>query len=177
MVSLVGIEDIKNMSTQDAIEKGLLLKVPESVDEAYDELAISSLLRKDSIKKQKVSVAFTPLHGSGDIPVRRILGKLGLEVYTVESQQEANGDFPTVTMPNPEDPEAMRLVLELAKKVKADIVLGTDPDADRLGIAIPTDRSNTEYTLLSGNQIAVLLTDYLIERYKDLSPTTKNHSW
>jgi len=173
MVSRVGIEDIKNISTQEAIEKGLLLKVPDSVDEAYDELAISSLLRKDSIKKQKVSVAFTPLHGSGDIPVRRILGKLGLEVYTVESQQEANGDFPTVTMPNPEDPEAMRLVLELAKKVKADIVLGTDPDADRLGIAIPTDRSNTEYTLLSGNQIAVLLTDYLIERYKDLSPTSK----
>lgn len=173
MVRNIDVENIKNISVDEAREKLLLRRVPDSVDEAYDELAISSLLRKESIKKQKVSVAYTPLHGSGDIPVRRILGKLGLEVHTVESQQEANGDFPTVSMPNPEDPEAMRLVIELAKQVKADIVMGTDPDADRLGIAIPKDHNKTEYTLLSGNQIAVLLTDYLIERYKDLAPTSK----
>lgn len=173
LVSKVDVENIKNISVEEAHEKNLLREVPPSVDEAYDELVINSLSRKESIKKQKVSVAYTPLHGSGDKPVRRILGKLGLEVHTVESQQEANGDFPTVSMPNPEDPEAMRLVIDLAKKVKADIVMGTDPDADRLGIAIPKNSNKTEYSLLSGNQIAVLLTDYLIERYKTLSPTTK----
>lgn len=173
MVKEVDISDIKNMSSSEAREKNLLRSVPNRVDDAYDELAISSLLRKDIIASEMVSVAYTPLHGSGDIPVRRILGKLGLTVHTVEAQQEANGDFPTVSMPNPEDPEAMRLVIELAKKVGADIVLGTDPDADRLGIAIPSNKQKTEYTLLSGNQIAVLLTDYLIERNNELSPTKK----
>ena len=173
MVSQVEVSQIKNISRDEAKKKNLLREVPEIVDSSYDELAISSLLRKDIIGEEKVSVAYTPLHGSGDIPVRRILAKLGLETHVVASQSEADGDFPTVSMPNPEDPEAMRLVIQLAKEVKADIVLGTDPDADRLGIAIPNDKEKVEYTLLSGNQIAVLLSDYLIQRNKELNHTHK----
>ncbi len=173
MVSQVEVSQIKNISRDEAKNKNLLREVPEIVDSSYDELAISSLLRKDIIGEEKVSVAYTPLHGSGDIPVRRILAKLGLETHVVASQSEADGDFPTVSMPNPEDPEAMRLVIQLAKEVKADIVLGTDPDADRLGIAIPNDKEKVEYTLLSGNQIAVLLSDYLIQRNKELNDAHK----
>jgi len=88
--------------------------------------------------------------------------KLGITTHVVAEQQEPDGNFPTVPLPNPEHPGAMQLAMNLAREVKADIVLGTDPDADRLGIAIPTDGEKREYMLLTGNQIAVLLVDYLI---------------
>ncbi len=172
-VNSLDISRIKEMSEEDARSSGLLVDVPSEVDDAYDEMVLSSILRKDVIAQQKVSVAYTPLHGAGNKPVRRMLERLSLECHVVEEQVEPNGDFPTVSMPNPEDPEAMRLVLKKAREVKADIVLGTDPDSDRLGIAIPSTPDKSEYTLLSGNQIAVLLTDYLIERYKDLGYTPK----
>ena len=102
-----------------------------------------------------------PLHG-GEYPVRTMLAKLKVACDVVEQQELPDGDFPTVSMPNTEDPQAMRLAIELGIGTKADIVLGTDPDADRLGIAIPSDSSKESYTLLTGNQIAVLLCDYLI---------------
>jgi len=172
-VNGLDINRIKEISEQEARNKGLLLQVPAEVDEAYDAMVLSSILRKDVIRQQKVSVAYTPLHGAGNIPVRRMLERLSLQCHVVDEQVQPDGDFPTVSMPNPEDPEAMRLVLRKAKEVGADIVLGTDPDSDRLGIAIPSSPDKSEYTLLSGNQIAVLLTDYLIERYKDLAYTDK----
>ena len=110
-----------------------------------------------------MKVVYTPLHGSGNIPVQHLLNKVGITCIVVPEQQEPDGNFPTVPLPNPEHPKAMEMAIALAKKEKADIVLGTDPDADRLGIAIPLDPEKTEYQLLTGNQIATLLVDYLIE--------------
>ncbi len=172
-VNALDVSRIREISEEEARSRGLLLPVPAEVDQAYDDMVLSGILRKDVIREQKVSVAYTPLHGAGNIPVRRMLERLSLQCHVVEEQVEPNGDFPTVSMPNPEDPEAMRLVLRKAKEVGADIVLGTDPDSDRLGIAIPSSPDKSEYTLLSGNQIAVLLTDYLLARYKDLAFTDK----
>ncbi|MGD1832642.1 MAG: phospho-sugar mutase [Sphaerochaetaceae bacterium] len=172
-VDSVSPSSIAVMSRDRAVADGLLLSVPARVDESYDEIVLASLARKESIGESGISVTYTPLHGSGNIPVRRILEKLKVTCHTVESQIEPDGNFPTVSMPNPEDPDAMRLAIEKAKEVKADIVLGTDPDADRLGIAIPSSADKSEYMLLTGNQIAVLLVDYLLTRNAELSLESK----
>jgi len=166
-VAKVRGDAILSMTRDAAITKGLLSPVPNAVDEAYYTMVEKSLRRPDIFKDSPISVAYTPLHGAGNIPVRTMMARLGLQCAVVLQQEEPNGDFPTVSMPNPEDPQAMRLAIELAKEKKADIVLGTDPDGDRLGIAIPVDASKESYRLLSGNQIAVLLCDYLIEAWKE----------
>lgn len=155
-------KDIRLISEENARAKGLLVPVPEKVDEAYYHAALRTLRRPALVQDSSVTVVYTPLHGSGNVPVQNLLHKLGITVHVVKEQQEPDGNFPTVPLPNPEHPEAMKLALNLAREVGADIVLGTDPDADRLGIAIPTDAQKKEYTLLTGNQIAVLLVDYLI---------------
>ncbi|HZJ88758.1 MAG TPA: phospho-sugar mutase, partial [Sphaerochaeta sp.] len=156
-------EDIKRISEEQARAKGLLVPVPEQVDAAYYERALRTLRRPALLTSTPISVVYTPLHGSGNIPIQHLGETLGLAVHVVKEQESPDGDFPTVPMPNPEDPEAMALALAKAKEVGADIVLGTDPDADRLGIAIPTSSTKEEYLLLTGNQIAALLTDYLID--------------
>ena len=157
---------IKNISYTEALEKGLLKPVVEEVDEAYYKLVLDSLKQKELFADTAIKVAYTPLHGSGNVPVRTLLERLEVECEVVEQQELPDGNFPTVSMPNPEDHQAMRLAIELAKKIKADLVLGTDPDADRLGIAIPSDETKKNYTLLNGNQIAVLLCDYLLNSTK-----------
>ena len=158
---------IRSMSQSEAKSQGLLYPVQQEIDEAYYAMVGASLHRPELLAASKVTVAYTPLHGAGNIPVRTMLAKLGVHCEVVEQQEQPDGDFPTVSMPNPEDPQAMRLAIELGIKAKADIVLGTDPDADRLGIAIPSDPQKLTYTLLSGNQIAVLLCDYLITTWKE----------
>ena len=158
----VKAKDIKIISEESARSKGLLVPVPDKVDEAYYHTALMTIRRPALVQDSAVTVVYTPLHGSGNVPVQTLMHKLGITVHVVKEQQEPDGNFPTVPLPNPEHPEAMRLAINLAREVKADIVLGTDPDADRLGIAIPTDERKKEYTLLTGNQIAVLLVDYLI---------------
>ena len=159
---------IKDMSEGEARASGRLSSVPEDVDKAYYSMVLSSLRRPELIKTQKITVAYTPLHGSGNVPVRHMLSELGINCEVVKEQELPDGKFPTVKLPNPESAEAMRSVIELAKKTGADIVLGTDPDADRLGIAIPTDPSKKDYLLLTGNQIATLFADYLIQTSKEL---------
>jgi len=155
-------EDIKSISEEEARKDGLLMDVPANVDKAYYEMALRSLRRPSLVQNSPITVAYTPLHGSGNVPVRHLLGTLGIRCEVVKDQELPDGSFPTVKLPNPESKEAMTKVIELAKEVKADIVLGTDPDADRLGIAIPTNSDKTEYQLLTGNQIATLLVDYLL---------------
>ncbi|MBQ0072436.1 MAG: phospho-sugar mutase [Spirochaetales bacterium] len=167
-VKAVKDENVKDIAEADARKSGILQSVPASVDEAYYNMVISSLRRPELVKGSPVQVAYTPLHGSGLVPLTTMLGKLGMKVAVVEEQKEPNGDFPTVKLPNPESAEAMTKVIALAKSVKADIVLGTDPDADRLGIAIPKTPAKDDYLLLTGNQIATLLADYLIETSKEL---------
>ena len=158
----VKASEIKDIEEEEARKAGLLLSVPESVDKAYYEMALRSLRRPALVQNSPITVAYTPLHGSGNIPVRHMLSTLGIRCEVVKEQELPDGRFPTVKLPNPESKEAMTKVIELAKEIKADIVLGTDPDADRLGIAIPTTPDKTEYQLLSGNQIATLLVDYLL---------------
>ena len=126
----------------------------------YNEV-IASLRNTDIIKKSRTLVAYTPLHGTG-LDRSPSFDVLGIEYVTVKEQERPDGSFPTVKLPNPEDHDAMALVLRLAKKKGADIVLGTDPDADRLGIAIPLSDEKKQYRLLTGNQIATLLADYLM---------------
>lgn len=157
---------IRSMSSNEAKSAKLLLPVPSSVDEDYYQMVMRSLSHPKSLASSSVKVAYTPLHGAGNIPVRTILAKLGVHCEVVEQQELPDGDFPTVSMPNPEDPQAMRLAIELGIQTKADIVLGTDPDADRLGIAIPSNPQKETYHLLSGNQIAALLCDYLLTKWK-----------
>lgn len=154
--------DIKDIDENEAREKGILSSVPSSVDEAYYSMVLSSLRHPEIVKASPITVAYTPLHGSGNIPVREMLKRLGIRTAVVSEQELPDGSFPTVKLPNPESAEAMAKVIELAKEVKADIVLGTDPDADRLGIAIPKTPEKDDYLLLTGNQIATLLADYLI---------------
>ncbi len=163
----VVLSDIKEISEKEARESGYLNSVSPEVDEAYYNMVISSIRRKDLVKNSKITVAYTPLHGSGNIPVRSMLDRLGINTVVVKEQELPDGNFPTVKLPNPESPQAMEKVIELAIKEKADIVLGTDPDADRLGIAIPKNKEKSEYQLLSGNQIATLLCDYLLETSKE----------
>ena len=155
-------DQIATISEEDAKAKGLLNSVPEEVDNAYYEMVLASLRRPSLVQNSPITVAYTPLPGSGNVPVRHMLKKLGIRCEVVAEQELPDGNFPTVKLPNPESAEAMSKVIELAKKVKADIVLGTDPDADRLGIAIPTSAEKNDYILLTGNQIATLLVDYLL---------------
>lgn len=159
----VVFSDIKEIDEIEARKSGFLLSVEESVDNSYYDMVISSIRRKELVKNSSITVAYTPLHGSGNIPVRHMLNKLGINTVVVKEQELPDGNFPTVKLPNPESAQAMEKVIELAIKEKADIVLGTDPDADRLGIAIPKNKEKSEYQLLSGNQIATLLCDYLLE--------------
>ncbi len=158
----VKAKDIKVISEESARSKGLLVPVPDKVDEAYYHSALLTLRRPSLVQDSPITVVYTPLHGSGNVPVQHLMHKLGITTHVVAEQQEPDGNFPTVPLPNPEHPGAMQLAMNLAREVKADIVLGTDPDADRLGIAIPTDGEKRDYMLLTGNQIAVLLVDYLI---------------
>lgn len=155
-------DQIKSMSEVEAREKGILSSVPSEVDEAYYQMVKDSLRRPEYVNGAKIKVAYTPLHGTGYVPVTKMLSDFGIETHVVSSQKDPDGAFPTVKLPNPESAEAMSSVIELAKKIKADIVLGTDPDADRLGIAIPKNEDKSEYQLLTGNQIATLLADYLL---------------
>ncbi len=162
----VKASDIKDIDRESAIRNGYLNSVPSSVDEAYYNMVLNSV-RRPEVQDAPITVAYTPLHGSGNVPVRHMLSKLGIKTVVVKEQELPDGNFPTVKLPNPESAQAMESVIELAKKEKADIVLGTDPDADRLGIAIPKSPLKDEYLLLSGNQIATLLVDYLLETQKE----------
>ena len=173
LANAVTADRIKDIDEDSARESGYLCHVPESVDEAYYEMVISSLRRPELVKGSPITVAYTPLHGSGNVPVRHMLKKLGIRCCVVAEQEEPNGALPTVKLPNPESHEAMSKVIELAKEVKADIVLGTDPDADRMGLAIPTNADKTDYLLLTGNQIATLLADYLITTHNEMGPSSR----
>ncbi len=159
---------IKDMEEDEARASGLLSSVPDEVDNAYYSMVLGSLRRPDLIRTEKITVAYTPLHGSGNVPVRHMLSELGIKCEVVKEQEMPDGRFPTVKLPNPESAEAMSSVIELAKNTGADIVLGTDPDADRLGIAIPKDPSKKDYLLLTGNQIATLFADYLLHTAKEM---------
>lgn len=168
---VLSIEDfslIKTLNKNGAIEAGLLNYVGEEIDDAFINALKSSCLNPEIIKKEakNVKIVYTPLHGAGNLPVQRILKELGFEnVYVVPEQEKSDGDFPTVSYPNPEDPKAFELALKLAKEVDADVVLATDPDADRLGVF--SKMSNGEYVSYTGNMSALLICEYELSQKKE----------
>jgi phosphoglucomutase len=162
-----GVTDVHSMSKEDAERKGLLVHIGKEVDDAYIEMIKAQALRPALLKDQgsRVKVVFTPLHGAGGMPVERALRELGVNVTFVEQQRQPDGNFPTVKSPNPEEASAMEMALALAKETKADLVLGTDPDSDRIGIAVPEGQG---YRLITGNQLGALLADYVFSTLKEL---------
>ena len=168
---VLAIEDfslIKTINKNEAIESGLLNYVGEEIDDAFINALKSSCLNPEIIKKEakNVKIVYTPLHGAGNLPVQRILKELGFEnVYVVPEQEKPDGDFPTVSYPNPEDSKAFELALKLAKEVDADVVLATDPDADRLGVF--SKMNNGEYVSYTGNMSALLICEYELSQKKE----------
>lgn len=155
---------IKTMPEQEASEKGLFHIIDSSVDDAYMEELKKQSIHPDMIGKvsKDIKIVYTPLHGTGNIPVRRVLKELGFEqVYIVEEQEKPDGAFPTVAYPNPEDSKAWELALKLAKEVDADIVLATDLDADRLGV-YAKDTKTGEYVSFTGNMSGALIAEYIL---------------
>jgi phosphoglucomutase len=158
--------DIKRISIEEAKTQGLLRYVDKDLDDAFIEMVKRQTIRTDMLMKNGSSIKtiFTPLHGTGAMMMERAMSELGVEIITVPEQREPDGNFPTVDFPNPEEASAMKLALDLAKKENADLVIGTDPDADRAGIAV---KDGDDFTLLTGNQHGVLLVDYLLSAKKD----------
>ena len=160
---------IKEISEEEAKNKGLLNFVGKEMDDKYIEKLKSLVLNPDIVKEQgkKLKVVYTPLHGTGNMVAERLLKEIGIEnLYVVPEQKEPDGNFPTVDYPNPEDLKAFTLALELAKKVDADVVLATDPDADRLGI-FTKDEKTGEYKTYTGNMSALLIAEYRISQMKE----------
>ena len=160
----------KTMSKEEAVAAGLYEVIGEKIDDAFIAGLKSRVLHPETIKQESANlkIVYTPLHGTGNIPVRRVLKELGFEhVYVVPEQELPDGDFPTVSYPNPEADEAFTLGLKLAKEVDADLVLATDPDADRLGVRVK-DAKTGEYHTLTGNMSGCLLADYEIGQTKAL---------
>ncbi len=152
--------DIKRISRDEAIQEGLLVMIDRELDDAYVEAVKGISIRPELLRNNTadLKIVYTPLHGAGGYLIERVLGELGLEVTPVKEQREPDGEFPTVMFPNPEEPAALDMAVKLGKQVNAQLVFGTDPDADRIGIAIP---ANGEYHLITGNQLGVLLVDYV----------------
>ncbi len=159
---------IKTMKKDEAIEKGLYNTIGTEIDDKYISELKKLVVNQEAITKMQkdIKIVYTPLHGTGNMLVQRILKELGFEnVYIVKEQEKPDGHFPTVSYPNPEDPKAFVLALELAKKVDADIILANDPDADRLGIYVK-DTVTNEYIQFNGNMTGNLIAEYILSQKK-----------
>ncbi len=171
MAEVKAVTDYSTMLTMDkakAKQDGLYITIGEEIDRAYMDEIKKLVLHQDAIDavKDELKIVYTPLHGTGNIPVRTILKELGFSnVFVVKEQELPDGDFPTVGYPNPEAPPAYELALALAKKEGADLVLATDPDADRLGVYVK-DSQTGEYHMLTGNMSGCLIGDYIIGQTK-----------
>ena len=159
---------MKTMSLEAAKEAGLYVTIGADIDDSYMEELKKQVIHWDSIKEvgKDIKIVYSPLHGTGNIPARRVLAEIGFEnVYVVKEQELPDGEFPTVSYPNPESEEAFALGLKLAKEVDADLILATDPDADRLGVYVK-DAKSGEYKVLTGNMSGCLLAEYEISQRK-----------
>ena len=162
-------KEIKTMNKEDAIKDGLFNIVGKEMDDKYIETLKSKILNPEIVREQgkDLKIVYTPLHGTGNMVAERLLNELGFKnVYVVPEQAKPDGNFPTVDYPNPEDKKAFKLALELAKRVDADVVLATDPDADRLGI-YAKDTKTGEYMPYTGNMSALLIAEYRISQMKE----------
>ncbi|MDO5391472.1 MAG: phospho-sugar mutase [Eubacteriales bacterium] len=167
---------VRTMTLEQAEEQGLYHEIGKSIDDQYMEALKKLVIHPDIIREQgsKLKIVYTPLHGTGNIPVRRILAELGFtNVYVVPEQKLPDGDFPTVSYPNPEDKKAFALALKLAEQVGADIVLATDPDADRLGI-YAKDPQTGEYEAFTGNMSGMIILEYILSQKKATNTLPEN---
>ena len=167
--AVTDFNDAKTMDKKEAKAKGLYNVIDSTMDDKYIAALKKQVINFDIIKKEaeELKIVYTPLHGTGNIPTRRILNELGFKkVYVVEEQAIPDSDFPTVDYPNPEDPKAFALALKLAKEVNADIILATDPDADRLGV-YAKDTKTGEYMPFTGNMSAMLIAEYLLSQRQE----------
>ena len=170
------VTSIKELAEDEAVMRGLYKVIDAEIDEPYRAMVKNALFRPALIKEKagSVKIVYTPLHGTGALHVEAVLGSLGLNVITVPEQREGNGDFPTVSFPNPEEAAALDMAIQLGKQVHADVVMATDPDADRFGVAVPSDAAYRAYTLITGNQMGVLLTDYVCLSLKETGKLPPN---
>ena len=169
VLAIKNMDECLTMSEEAATEAGLYVTIGNEIDDKYIANVEAAILDKDVIKEMqdKIKIVYTPLHGTGHVPVMRVMKDLGFaHVYEVPEQAEPDGDFPTVSYPNPESKAAFELALKLGKEKEADIVLATDPDADRLGVYVKDEKSG-EYIPLTGNMSASLLCEYVLSRRKE----------
>lgn len=162
------LSQVKTMTEEEASAVGLYHIVGQEIDDKYIEALKSQIIHPEYIEKaaDNIKIVYTPLHGTGNLPVRRVLNELGFKkVYVVPEQELPDGNFPTVGYPNPEDPKAFQMALKLAKEVDADIVLATDPDADRLGV-YAKDTSTGKYVSFTGNMSGMIIAHYILSQRK-----------
>lgn len=170
---------IKRIGKEEALKSGLICLIGKEIDNKYDGALKSLILNSDTVKRyaKDIKIVYTPLNGTGNIPVRRILHDLGFEqVWVVPEQEQPDGNFPTLEFPNPEDPKAFTYALALAREKDAEIVLATDPDADRLGIYVK-DAKTAEYIPFTGNMSGALIAEYILSQkdVKGLLPTDRKN--
>lgn len=172
--AIASYKEVKIMKKEDAEAEGLYQVIGEEIDQRYMQELKKLVLNPQVIQEQAkdLKIVYTPLHGTGNLPVRRILKELGFEqVYVVPEQEKPDGNFPTVSYPNPEDPDTFAMGLEMAEKIGADLVLATDPDADRLGV-YARDSKTGEYKSFTGNMSGMLICEYQLsqKREKNILP-------
>lgn len=166
---------VHTLTVNEGIQRGLTQLLGEEIDDIYTRKLLTLSLNSDGIKQiaDKFRIVFTPLHGTGNKPVRRVLEQMGFkQLHIVPEQEHPDPYFSTVSSPNPEERQAFKLALRLAEKVDADIILGTDPDADRVGVI--TKDQNDEYVILNGNQTGALLLHYILEQKKQQGKIVSN---
>lgn len=174
--SITDYSSIKTMSLEEARSKGLYNVISTEIDDKYIAELKKLLVHPELIKQEaeNIKIVYTPLHGTGNVLVQRILKEIGFtNVYIVKEQELPDGDFPTVAYPNPEDPNAFELALKLAKEKNADIVLANDPDADRLGVYVKDTKSG-EYIQFNGNMTGNLICEYILSQKKETNTLPEN---
>ncbi len=169
VMAITDLSAVKTMSREEAVASGRYVTIGAEIDDRYIAQVKAQVVNQEAIDKMQdqIAIVYTPLHGTGNIPARRVMKELGFEhVYVVPEQELPDGNFPTVSYPNPEAAEAFELGLKLAKEKNADLVLATDPDADRLGVYVKDTKSG-EYIPLTGNMSGSLLCDYVLSQKKE----------
>jgi phosphoglucomutase len=176
VVAITDYAEVKTMSKEDAVAQGLYVSFGEEIDDKYMVELKKQIIHKDVIDEMadKFTIVYSPFNGTGNLPVRRVLKELGFKnVFVVPEQEKPDPNFTTLAYPNPEDPKAFELALKLAKEKDADIVLATDPDADRLGI-YAKDLKTGEYVAFTGNMSGMLIGDYILRERKATGTMPEN---
>ena len=170
----INAERSKIMAMNDEVLQENIVVIGKNVEDAYFNELSKLSLSPDAVKEvaSKIKIVYTPLHGSGYKPVTTILKQMNIPCNVVEEQKDPDGNFPTVAVPNPEQPDALKMGINLAKQLRSSIVIGTDPDADRMGVAIKDN--NGEFILLNGNQIGAMMLNYILMRRKDMGILPEN---